>query len=185
MSSFYIIGIVLIGMYHSGLTGVLLSILLLIPILLVELVYTHNKNRKMGNQLIQLKKTFSEEHMLSTIIKVGAVALVLILALTYLSTSRLVTPLPMVIVASVLEHLYTFKFLQKGLRENGICFDNHLIEWNNVESYKWVTLRKKKDYSNLKIVYKQFYSHRMAYLSVLDEQKERVDGLFKKMVNIE
>src|SRR5665648_377775 len=106
MSSFYIIGIVLIGMYHSGLTGVLLSILLLIPILLVELVYTHNKNRKMGNQLIQLKKTFSEEHMLSTIIKVGAVALVLILALTYLSTSRLVTPLPMVIVASGLEHLY-------------------------------------------------------------------------------
>jgi len=185
MSSVYIVGIVLIGIYHSNLTGVLLSILFLVPILVVEIVYIQNKNKRMGNHLIKLKKTFSEEHMLSTIMKVGVVALVLLLALTYLSTSRLATPLPMVIVASVLEHLYASRFLQKGLRENGICFDNHLIEWNNVESYKWVTLRKKKDYSNLKIVYKQFYSHSMAYLSVLDEQKEEVDGLFKKMVNIE
>jgi len=185
MSSVYIVAIVLIGIYHSDLTGVLLSILLLIPILGVEIVYTQNKNKKMGHQLIKLKKTFSEEHILSSIMKVGVIVLVLVVSSNYLFTSRLVTPLPMIIVASLLEQLYAFKFLQKGLRENGICFSKHLIEWNKVESYKWVTLRKKKDYSNLKIVYKQFYSHSMAYLSILDEQKEEVDGLFKKMVNIE
>ena len=139
----------------------------------------------MGHQLIKLKKTFFEEHILSSIMKVGAIALVFLVALTYLLNSKLVTPLPMIVVATALEQLYAFRFLQKGLQENGICFSNHLIEWNKVESYKWVTPRKKKDYSNLKIVYKQFYSHSMAYLSVLDEQKEEVNGLFKKMVNIE
>lgn len=159
--------------------------MLLIPILGVEIFYIQNKNKRMGHQLIKLKKTFSEEHILSSIMKVGAIAIVFVVALHYLFNSRLVTPLPMIIVATVLEQLYAFRFLQKGLRENGLCFSNHLIEWNKVESYKWVTARKKIDYSNLKIVYKQFYSHSMAYLSVLDEQKEEVDGLFKKMVNIE
>lgn len=51
MSSVYIIAIVMIGIYHSDLTGVLLSILILIPILGVEIVYTQNKNNKMGHQL--------------------------------------------------------------------------------------------------------------------------------------
>ena len=91
----------------------------------------------------------------------------------------------MIIVASFLESLYAFKFLQKGLLENGICFSHHLIEWNQVESYKWVTLRKKKDYSNLKISYRQFYSYHVVYLSVLDDQKEEVVELFNKMINIE
>ena len=108
MSSVYIIAIVMIGIYHSDLTGVLLSILLLIPILLVKIVYIHNKNKNMGNQLIKMKKTFSEEHELSSIIKVGAVALIFFFALNYLFTSRLVTPLPMIIVASLLDQFYIF-----------------------------------------------------------------------------
>ena len=68
--------------------------------------------------------------------------------------------------------------------DNGVCTGSHLIEWNRIQSYEWINPRKKKDFILLKIGYSKLYSYQIAYLSVLDDQKEEVDELFKKMVRI-
>jgi len=54
--------------------------------------------------------------------------------------------------------------------------DNHLIEWNRVRSYKWRY--------GMEIRYSEYFFKRFATLIVLDEQKDEVDELFKKMVGL-
>lgn len=72
--------------------------------------------------------------------------------------------------------------LEKGLMSNGIWTGNRLIHWRAVQSSKW--MGTKAGYSTLKIEYLEYYSFHTAILSVIDEQKEEVDGLIKKMVRV-
>ncbi len=69
--------------------------------------------------------------------------------------------------------------------EKGICINNRLIEWNRVRSYKWWTFpKKKKGFVTMEIRYSKYFFKHFDTLSVLDEQKDEVDELFKKMVTI-
>ena len=70
--------------------------------------------------------------------------------------------------------------LEKGLMSNGIWTGNRLIHWGAVQSYKW--MGTKEGYSTLNLEYHKYYSFHTDILRVLDEQKEEVDGWFKKMV---
>ena len=97
---------------------------------------------------------------------------------------RISIPWLMVIAFAFLDQLYAIRFLQNGLLENGIFSGNLLIEWDRVQSYKWVIPRKKKDYSSIKIKYSKYYSFHIAYLIVPDDQKGEADELFKKMVRV-
>lgn len=143
---------------HSYKLDVLFSVLLLIPIWFAKIIYTYNKNKEMGNRLIKLKKTFSEEHGLRTTLIISILGAIIIVVLTYFfsHSHRIGIPWLMVIVFAFLDQLYASRFLQKGLLENGICFSHNLIEWDRVKSYKWVIPRKKKDYSSIKIEYSKF-----------------------------
>ncbi|MDR3584931.1 MAG: hypothetical protein P4L59_06340 [Desulfosporosinus sp.] len=62
---------------------VILSILVFIPFFSIRILYIYNKNRKMGAQLIGLRKNPSEERSVRKIIIVAMVFVIFILAFTY------------------------------------------------------------------------------------------------------
>jgi len=111
---------------------------------------------------------------------------IFILALTYYLSNnfRIGVPWLILIISNLLYEIYTQHYLQKGLTENGICTGNNLIEWDRIESFNWVIPKKIVDYGTLKIGYTKFYSYHIAYLSVVDEQKEEVYEMFHKMVSV-
>lgn len=182
----YMVAVAISTFSHSYKLDVLFSVLLLIPIWFAKSIYIHNKNKEMGNRLIKLKKTFSEEHGLRTILIISIlVAIIIVVSTFFFSNShRIGIPWLIVIAFAFIDQLYATRFLQNDLLENGICSGNLLIEWDRVQSYKWVIPRKKKDYSSIKIEYSKYYSFQIAYLSVLDDQKGEVDELFKKMTTV-
>ena len=69
-----------------------------------------------------------------------------------------------------------------GFMDNGICASSRLIDWNTVQSYKWTIPTARHDYFTIKIECSKFYTFHVAYLKVFEEQKDKVDGLMKKMV---
>ncbi len=164
-----------------------LSLLFLIPIFLMKIMYTRNNNNKMGAQVVTLRKTFSEEHSTRITLIILILFIIFIVSLNQFLTDshRIGLPWLLLMALGFLERSITEKFLQKGLMDNGICTGSHLIEWNSVESYKWVNPRKKKDYSFLELGYKSRLGfHKKTLLSVLDDQKKEVDVLFKKMTSV-
>jgi len=178
--------VIIIIVSQSYQVDIVLSLLILFPIWVIKIIYSRNKNKKMGKQLFKISKTFSEEHNIRNTLVVSLFGAVFIGVFTYFLSSnhRIGIPWLILLVVNFIDKIYLENILQKALLENGICTGSRLIEWNSVQSYKWVNPRKKKDFIYLKIGYSEFFSYHMTYLSVLDDQKEEVDELFKKMVSI-
>ncbi|MDO0826046.1 hypothetical protein [Desulfosporosinus nitroreducens] len=170
---------------HSAYMVIIVSALILISLFLFKNIFIHHEMNSSGIQLIELKKTFSEEHSLQiglTLAIIGAVFFIIVGWPLNALWIRSWTPWLIVIALLTFDELYASRYLKKGLMENGICTGHRFIKWVDVESLKWV--RKNKDYYTLKIGTSKFYSYWIAYLYVLDAQKEDVDKFFKKRVGI-
>jgi len=166
---------------HSAFTEFMLSALILIPLFLSKIALIRYEMNNEGNQIIKLHTTFSEKYSLLITLILAIVGAIFFIVVEWpVLWIRLGTPWLIVIALFVLDELYASRYLKKGLMENGVCTGHRFIEWGKVASFKWV--RKNNDYSTLKIGATKFYSYGIAYLYVLNEQKEEVDGLFKKMV---
>ena len=178
--------VVIITFSQSYRVDVIFSLLFLVPILIIKTIYKRNKNTKMGKELIILKKTFLEEHNTRTNLIIYVLGAIFICAFTYYFRSKHWNGIPWLIllVLKFLEKIDSENLLRKALMENGICTGEHLIKWDSVKSYKWVEPRKKKNYVIMKIGYSEFYSFYSTYLCVMDDQKEEVDELSRKMVSI-
>ena len=150
------------------------GLLFLIPIFLIKTVYTLNKYKKMGTTLIKLRKTSMSWK--STLVMLIAVFFILALTDLVSHSHKVWIPVLILVVLQSLCKRYLEKIIQDSLMEKGICIDNHLIEWNRVRSYKWRY--------GMEIRYSEYFFKRFATLIVLDEQKDEVDELFKKMVGL-
>lgn len=162
---------------HSDFTVITLSIVILVPIFIFKIAYIQFKINNAGSQLIALKNTYYEEHNLRINLIIAIVGAIIITLLM----SRAGIPWLIVTVLIVLDELYMSRFIKKGLKENGFFTGHHYIEWDKVESFKWN--KKSKEYSTLKIGHTKFYSYEIASLKVIDDQKEEVNDLFKRMVS--
>ncbi|WP_425800828.1 DUF5673 domain-containing protein [Desulfitobacterium sp. Sab5] len=170
---------------HSAVEVIIISSTVLIPLFLLKIAFIHHEKSNMGNQLIELKNTFFEEHSLLITLILAIIGIVFFILVGWpLSVLwiRSWTPWLFVIALLVLDELYASRYLKKGLMENGICTGHRFIEWGKVESFKWV--RRNKDHSTLKIGITKFYSYWIAYLYVVDEQKEEVNEFFKKKIRV-
>ncbi|MDR3587225.1 MAG: hypothetical protein P4L59_18210 [Desulfosporosinus sp.] len=162
---------------------VILSLLVLIPIVLIEIIYTRTKYKKMGKTLVKLRKTPSVLHGIRASLGIVISLAIFIVTVNYFGNHRIGIPWIILFTFQILYRKSTETFLQEGLMDNGICASRRLIDWDTVQSYKWTVPRAKKDYFTLKIEYSKFYAFHVAYLRVFEEHKEEVDGLMKKMVS--
>lgn len=163
---------------------IILSLLVLIPFYIIKIIYIYHKNKKMGTSLISLRKTSSEERSNRSLAVITIVFVIFILVLTYFLSNnfRIGVPWLFLTIFNYFYESYIKNYLQKGLMEKGICTGNNLLEWDRIESFKWVIPKKTVDFGTLKIGYTKFYSYHIAYLSVVDEQKEEVYEIFHKMI---
>jgi len=101
-----------------------------------------------------------------------------ILALTDLvsHSHKIWIPFLILLLLQSLCKRYLEEFIKDSLMEKGICINNQFIEWNTVRSYKWGY--------GMEIRYSEYFFKRFATIIVLDEQKDELDELFKKMVRI-
>jgi hypothetical protein len=150
------------------------GLLMLIPIFLIKTVYTLDKYKKMGTTLVKLRKTFSSWR--STLVMLIVVFFILALTDLVSHSHKIWIPFLIMLLLQSLCKRYLQKFIKDSLMEKGICINNHLIEWNRVRSYKWRY--------GMEIRYSEYFFKRFAAIFVLDEQKDEVDELFKKMVRI-
>jgi len=175
---------ILIPMFsQSAYMGIGISALILIPLILFKNIFIHQEMKSAGIQLIELKDTFFEERSAQIGLALTFVSTVLYIVVGWpLSVLwiRAWTPILITIALLTLDELYASRYFKKGLTENGVCTGHGFIKWDNLESYKWV--RKNKEYSTMKIGNSKFYSFWIAYLDVLNVQKEEVDDFFKKKV---
>jgi hypothetical protein len=163
---------------------IILTLLALIPIVLIKIIYTSTKYKKMGKQLVKLRKTPSDLPGIRTTLIIFILFAIFIVTFSYLSKNHRIGISWLILFAvQRLYERYTETLLQKSIMDNGICTGRRLIEWDTVQSYKWTISKTKQDYVTLKIEYSQFYSFHIAYLRVLIEQKEEVDELFIRMVS--
>lgn len=141
----------------------------------------------MGTQLMELKKTTSDKNGTRNNVMLVLVSCIIIIVSSYISEGRIGIPWLSLFALFFLEYNYLNRFLRKSLMKNGLCFDNiFIIEWTKIQSYKWVTPRKKKDFSYLNISYTStIFPHAKVNLHVVDDQKEEVAKFFKKMVKTE
>ena len=153
---------------------VIWGLLILIPIFLIKTVYTLDKYKKMGTTLIKIRKTSMSWR--STLVMLIVVFFILSLTDLVSHSHKVWIPVLILVVLQSLCKRYLEKFIQDSLMEKGICINNHLIEWNRVRSYKWRY--------GMEIRYSEYFFKRFAALIVLDDQKDEVDELFKKMVRI-
>jgi|GEM_PF-1984171 len=181
-----IIVVILISIVsRSYQTDALLSLVSLVPLFLLHTIYIRKKDKRMGAQLIELKKSSSEENSLRIDSIFILVATIVFTVSTYLSGHRLAIWWLFYFAYLLLENITMNKFLRKCLMENGISFDRKLIAWDKIESYEWVNPRKKKEFTYLNISYKTIPFQKKAYLTIFDDQKGEVDKLFMKMVKTE
>ena len=160
------------------------ALLILIPIMLIKTFYTLYKYRKMGTQLIKLRTSIEKNSILSTLVMFIVVLSIIAITDLLSKSHRIWIPFLIYIVLQSLSKKYLKKFMQKCFMDKGICIDNRLIEWDRIRSYKWVIPRKKINFASVKISYSKYYSKHLTYMSVLDEQKEEVNELFKKMIRV-
>lgn len=153
---------------------VIWGLLILIPIFLIKTVYTLDKYKKMGTTLIKIRKTSMSWR--STLVMLIVVFFILSLTDLVSHSHKVWIPVLILVVLQSLCKRYLEKFIQDSLMEKGICINNHLIEWNRVRSYKWRY--------GMEIRYSEYFFKSFAALIVLDDQKDEVDELFKKMVRI-
>ena len=170
---------------HSAYMGIIISALILISLFLLKNIFIRHEMNSTGNQLIELKKTFSEERSLQIGLTLAIIVAVFVIIVGWPLNVLWIkswTPWLIAIALMIFDELYASRYYKKGLMENGVCTGHRFIKWGNVEAYKWV--RRNKDYSTLKIETTRFYSFWIAYLYVIDVQKEDVDEFFKKRVGL-
>ena len=165
---------------HSYWEDVILSLLVLVPILIIKIIYTRTKYQKMGKQLINLDKGPSALPGIRASSVIFILFAIFIVIVSYFGKHRIGISWLILFVLQLSYGKFTENTLEKSLMSNGIWTGNRLIHWGAVQSYKWMGI--KEGYSTLKIEYHKYYSFHTDILRVLDEQKEEVDGLFKKMV---
>lgn len=161
---------------------IILSLLVLIPIVLIMIIYTRSEYKKMGKQLIKLRKTPSVlpgTRATSLIFILFAIFLGIV---SYFGKHRIGVSWLILVALQIMYSKFIERTLEKGLMSNGLWTGNRLIHWGSIKSYKWT--EKKEGYSTLKMGYFKYFSFHIAFLKVSDEQKEEVDELFKKMVRI-
>lgn len=150
------------------------GLLILIPIFLIKTVYTLDKYKKMGKTLVKLRKTFRSWR--STLVMLIVVFFILALTDLVSHSHKIWIPFLIILLLQSLCKRYLEKFIQDSLMEKGICINNQFIEWNRVRSYKWGY--------GMEIRYSEYFFKRSATIFVLDEQKDEVDELFKKMAGL-
>lgn len=159
---------------------VILTLLVLVPIVLIKIVYTRTKYQEMGKQLISLDKAPSVLPGVRASLVISILLAIFFVILSYFSKHWIGISWLILFVLQLSYGKFMENTLKKGLMSNGIWTGNRLIHWGAVQSYKW--MGTKEGYSTLKIEYNKYYTFHADILRVLDEQKEEVDGLFKKMV---
>jgi len=179
----YMAIVVISSISHSYREDVILSLLVLVPIVLIEIIYTRTKYRKLGKTLVKLRKTPSVLSGIRASLVIIILFAIFIVIVSYFSNHRIGIPWIILFTFQILYQKLTENFLREGLMENGICASRRLIDWDTVQSYKWMIPRARHDYFTLKIEYSKFYTFHVAYLKVFEEQKDEVDGLMKKMVH--
>lgn len=169
---------------QSTLVELIFSVFLLIPILVLRVYLKHKKYNKMGNQLIQLKITPYEERRAKNARITLILFTIFIFGVSiYLSYGqRIGLPWIIYILFSMIYEKYKGSTLQKGFMENGIYTGKVLIEWRQIQAYNPINSRKKKGFLNIEIIYlTKFYKH-LTTLSILEEQKIKVDKILKEKV---
>ncbi|GAB6172358.1 hypothetical protein JCM15765_18360 [Paradesulfitobacterium aromaticivorans] len=187
MFNFISIGaiIIIITVSKSYQEDAIWALAMLIPIILMETFYTLNKYKKMGAQLIKLRKTsIGKKSILSTLVMFTVVLSIIAITDLLSKSHKIWIPFLIYLVLRILSEKYLKKFMQKCLMDKGICIDNRLIEWDRIRSYKWVIPRKKMDFASMEISYSKYYSKHLIFMNVLDEQKEEVNEFFKKMTRV-
>jgi len=168
---------------QSAYMGISISALILIPLFFLKNIFINREMKNKGFQLIELKDTYFEERSIQIGLALTIVSTVLFIVVGWPLTVlwlRAWTPILITIALLTIDELYASRYFEKSLTENGVCTGHGFIKWDNIESYKWV--RKNKKYSTLKVGNSKFYSYWIAYLDVLNVQKEEVDDFFKKKV---
>ena len=149
----------------------------------IKIIYTRTKYRKMGKQLINLKKTSSDlPRMRSTLIILLLFAIFIVIVSFFSKNHSFGVPWFILLVLQAIYRKYMEYSLKKSLLNNGIWIGMRLINWRTVKSYKW--MGTKEGLSTLKIEYFEYYSFHTTILTVINEQKEEVDGLFKNMITV-
>lgn len=169
---------------QSTLVELIYSLLLLIPILVLRVYLKHKKYNKMGNQLLQLKTTPYEERRAknSRVILILFTFFIVGVSIYLSYGQRIGLPWIVYILFTIIYEKYKGSTLQKGFMENGFYNGKVIIEWKQVQTYNQLNMRKKKGFLNIEIIYlTKFYKH-LAALSVLDEQKGKVDKILKDKV---
>lgn len=169
---------------QSTLVELIYSILLLIPILVLRVYLKHKKYNMMGNQLLQLKTTpYEESRSKSSRVTLILFTIFIVGESIYLSYGqRIGLPWVAYILFTFIYEKYKGSTLQKGLMENGFYNGKVIIEWKQVQTYNQLNMRKKKGFLNIEIIYlTRFYKH-LATLSILDEQKGKVEKILKDKV---
>ena len=179
----YIAIAVISSISRSYREDVILSLLVLVPIILIEIIYTRTKYKKMGKTLVKLRKIPSVLPGIRVSLVIVISLAIFIVTVSYFGNHRIGIPWIILFAFQILYRRFTESFLREGLMENGICASNRLIDWDAVQSYKWTIPRARQDYFTLKIEYSKFYAFHITYLKVFEEHKEEVDGLMKKMVS--
>jgi hypothetical protein len=169
---------------HSYREDVILSLLVLVPIVLIEIIYTRTKYRKMGKTLVKLRKTPSVLPGIRAFLVIIISFAIFIVIVSYIGNHRIGIPWVVLLAFQILYQRFTKNFLHEGLMDNGICASRRLIDWDTVRSYKWTIPTARHNYFTLKIEYSKFYTFHVAYLRVFEDQKEEVDGFMKKMARI-
>lgn len=170
---------------HSAYMGMIISALILVTLFLLKNFFISHEMNGTGNQLTELKKTFSEKRSFQIMLTLAIIVAVFIIIVGWPLNVLWVKSWSswfIAIALMIFDELYASRYYKKGLMENGVCTGHSFIKWDNVQAYKWVN--KNKDYSTLKIETTRFYSFWVAYLYVVDVQKEDVNEFFKKKVGL-
>lgn len=178
----YIAAAVITDISHSYREDFILSIIVLVPIVLAKIIYTRTKYQKMGNHLIYLEKAPS----FIPGIRVAAIIFILLaiflIIVSYFGKHRIAITWLILIGLQLLYGIFIENTLAKGLMSNGLWTGDRLIHWGAVRSFKW--MGTKEGYATLKIEYLEYYFFQTAIFKVISDQKEEVEGLFKKMVRV-
>lgn len=169
---------------QSTLVELILSALLLVPILVLRVYLKHKKYNIMGKQLLQLNITPYEEHRVkrSRVILISFTVFIVAVSIYLSNGQRIGLPWIIYILFSIIYEKYKGSTLEKGFMENGIYTGKVLIEWGEVQACNPINPRKKKGFLNIEIIYStKFYKH-LATLSILEEQKGKVDKILKEKV---
>ncbi|WP_088186753.1 hypothetical protein [Desulfosporosinus sp. FKA] len=176
----YIVTLIITDISRSYSEDFILSILVLVPIILAMVIYTRTKYKKMGSPLINLEKAPTNMPGIRAATIIFILLAIFLVVVSYFGKHRIAIPWLILIVLQLSYGIFMENTLTKGLMRNGIWTGNRLIRWGAIKAFKW--MGTKGGFATLKIEYQEYYFFQTAILKVISDQKEEVDGLFKKMV---